>query len=473
MELTTTYIGQQSWMLTVGTVRVLVDPVLTASFGNSDELRFEIWPPRRVEIDDLPAVDAVVVTNEHLDHFHVPSLRMLPPETTVLVPSVLPQVCIDAIEMIGLRPVLLAHGEPYAIADTVVQLFQGSPDAPSWESRVTSLYFGPADSGRGIFVQSDTEIEMDHSLQQCDPAVYISTHNAQICPPGQLGAFDNMLPVESETGRNTVGVDILQSVLNQPLTLFPQVQYILLSGTGYLQSPRKHGKFLWSDLGQLEAVANRLSIDTRMVGLTPGQTASFIAGTSTTSRARWVTPLPDTEPDPDLHGAGEIDLNIEPAPIFAEPVDSSDRELIMRELSLMAPLLMLSPLGKALINTNSYLGEQVGSVRFAVCLRGFDDNDCQILGLDFNRAQFVPVDGDVRSALMAIPAGIDCHASDLVAVLRGRIHVWELATSRLRQWYLTSRLESPVAFLYSLYSEQVRPDLAEQMYRKALAAPVS
>lgn len=114
---------------------------------------------------------------------------------------------------------------------------------------------------------------MDPVLQQCDPAVYISTHNAQICPPGNLGAFENMLPIESGTGRNTVGVDILQSVLNDPLTLFPKTRYVLLSGNGYLQNPRKHGKFLWSDLPHLEAIANRMSIDTRMIGLIPGQVA--------------------------------------------------------------------------------------------------------------------------------------------------------------------------------------------------------
>lgn len=74
---------------------------------------------------------------------------------------------------------------------------------------------------------------------------------------------------------------------------------------------------------------------------------------------------------------------------------------------------------------------------------------------------------------MTVPAGIDCHASDFAAVLRGRIHIWEPATSRLRQWYPTARLDSPVAQLYSLYSEQMRPDLAEQMYRNGLAEPVS
>ncbi|MEU6561970.1 MBL fold metallo-hydrolase [Nocardia nova] len=472
MELTTTYIGQQSWMLTAGTTRVLVDPVLTESFGNSDELRFEIWPPRRVEAAELPRIDAVVITNEHLDHFHVPSLRMLPADTVVIVPSVLPQVCIDTIEAVGLRPVLLAHGEPYAIADTVVRLFQGSPEAPSWESRVTSLYFGPQDSGSGIFVQSDTEVELDDAVRQCDPVVYISTHNAQICPPGHLGAFENMLPFESETGHNTVGVDILQSVLNQPMTLFPQVKFILLSGTGYLQRPRKHGKFLWSDLAQLEMVANRLSIDTKMVGLTPGRSAVFSGETWTTEDTGWIAPLPDTEAEPDLDGASDIDLNAELPALFGDTATPSDRDLITRELDAMAPLLMLSPLGKALINTNTYLGERVGSVRFAVCLRGFVDDEAQVFGLDFNRARFVPVEGDVRTALMAIPSGIDCHTSDLAAVLRGRIHIWELATSRLRQWYLTSRMDSPVAFLYTLYSEQVRPDLAETMYRNALAEPV-
>lgn len=62
--------------------RILVDPVVEASFGHSPRLRFEIHPARRIDLDLMPRVDAVVVTNEHLDHFHLPSLRRLPMRRT-------------------------------------------------------------------------------------------------------------------------------------------------------------------------------------------------------------------------------------------------------------------------------------------------------------------------------------------------------------------------------------------------------
>jgi hypothetical protein len=249
-------------------------------------------------------------------------------------------------------------------------------------------------------------------------------------------------------------------VLNQPAQLFGGIDYVLLSGTGYLQNPRKHGKFLWSDVKELARLAERLTIDTRLVGLTPGEVATFDSAGCRVTSSEWITPLPDTEPPSDRDAQLDYDLNADLPPLFDRPVEDAERELIRRELDAMAPLLMISP-----------LGEPVGGIRFAVHLRGWESTGGQVFGLDVNRARFVPVDGDMRDALMGVPAGIDCHASDFVAVLDGRIHIWELATSRLRQWYLTPRLDSPVAFLYTLYSEQVRPDLAARLYRTALTEP--
>src|SRR5205807_1394442 len=80
------YIGQQSWLVRYGSANILVDPVLGETFGSSENLRFRIVPSRSVDIQRMPRIDAVVLTNEHIGHLDFPSLNGLPREVPVLVP---------------------------------------------------------------------------------------------------------------------------------------------------------------------------------------------------------------------------------------------------------------------------------------------------------------------------------------------------------------------------------------------------
>ena len=55
----------------------------------------------------------------------------------------------------------------------------------------------------------------------------------------------------------------------------------------------------------------------------------------------------------------------------------------------------------------------------------------------------------------------------LLWVLRGELQIWELATAGTAQWFVGDRFDSPVAFFYEVLSEQVRPDLARELYARA------
>ncbi|MFE7623306.1 MBL fold metallo-hydrolase [Streptomyces sp. NPDC057509] len=460
------FLGQQSWMVEMGGARILVDPMLDTSFGHSDQLRFEIYPSRRVDLDQMPPVDAVVVTNEHLDHFHLPSLRRLPADVPVVTHRLMPKVCTDALEAIGRKVQLLGHDEPLRIGGAELRLLLGDPDVPVWESRVASLYVKPAGAeGGGVFIQSDTSLSQD-TAAGCTPEVFIATHNAQVPPAGELGAFDNMLPVPEPQAPELTGLDLLFTLLNGTTEQFPSVRLIALSGGGYVQAPRKHGSFLWNDFAELEDIANALSIDKKLIGLAPGELAEYGQSPVLKTGLPWVTktePALTVEPS-DRQARGEFDPGAPLPPIFERTADEADMRLIHDELAALAPLIMLAPLGRGLINSNAYLGGETGPLRFAVHLRGTPQGDV-VHALDFNSARFEPCPGGLRDALFTIPSGIDVNAGDLAAVLRGEIHIWELAVSRMRQWYLGDRMDSPVGFLYGALSEQVRPDLAARMYR--------
>jgi L-ascorbate metabolism protein UlaG (beta-lactamase superfamily) len=74
-----TWYGHSTVLVDVGGVRVLTDPLLTASVAH---LR------RRREIEPPPPVDAVVISHVHMDHLHPRSLRRVTrAETRVVVPA--------------------------------------------------------------------------------------------------------------------------------------------------------------------------------------------------------------------------------------------------------------------------------------------------------------------------------------------------------------------------------------------------
>ncbi|GGT21783.1 MULTISPECIES: MBL fold metallo-hydrolase [Streptomyces] len=460
-----TFMGQQSWLVEVAGARILVDPVLDTSFGHSSALRFEIHPARRIDMDLMPPVDAVIITNEHLDHFHLPSLRRLPADIPVVMHRLMPAVCVDHLRELGREVHLLGHAEPMKIGGAEVLLLQGDKDVPVWESRVTSLYVRPAGAPGGVFIQSDTAVS-HRTPADCTPEVFIATHNAQVPPAGELGAFDNLLPVPAADAPEVTGLELLSALLNDTAALLPSVRLFALSGGGYTQLPRKHGEFLWNDFGALERVANALSIDKKVLGLAPGESAVYGRAPVDRELVPWITPVAPSSPveSSDRQARADVDLSAPLPPLFEQGVDEADMRLVLRELAGLAPLLMLSPLGRNLVNTNTYLGRRVGPSRFAVHLRGTPRGD-EVHALDLNSASFQVRPGGLRDALFSIPSGIDVNCADLLAVLRGEIHIWELAVSRLRQWYVGDRMESPVAFLYGALSEQVRPDLAARLYR--------
>jgi len=457
------YLGHQSWLVNVDGTQILVDPVLTRSFGYSNRLRFEIFPSRSIDIDKMPTIDAVVITNEHLDHFHPPSLRLISKDVPVFMPELIPSVCVREVTECGLRVKLLRHGRSARVKNAIIKLYQGSLSIPVWESRTASLCIEPVTGEGGIFIQSDTIVEDNEVTRNCKPNVFITTHNGQIAPEGYLGAWDNLLPIASDRPLETTGIELLQEILCHNSQLFPNVQWILFSGGSYRQRPIKHGPFLWSDFKELEEIANSLRLSgPRAVGLVPGEKAEFSSRLNRYT-VDWIETIDKNTISAETTQKFSTFTDL-PA-IFDNVITPEQQDLMVNEFQAMAPLLLISPLGHHLVNTNYYLDDPVGPYRFAIYLRGYHMGQSDaVLALNINRAKFEWVDLTFKEALYHIPFGIDVNASDILAVCEGRIHIWELATSRMRQWYLSNKWESPVAFLYSYFSEQLRPDLAKKLY---------
>ncbi|MFI0774599.1 MBL fold metallo-hydrolase [Streptomyces sp. NPDC021212] len=78
-----TWAGHASWVLRIGGLTVLTDPVWARRILGTPA---RVTPPG-VRWEDLPPVDAVVISHNHYDHLDAPTLKRLPRATPLLVPA--------------------------------------------------------------------------------------------------------------------------------------------------------------------------------------------------------------------------------------------------------------------------------------------------------------------------------------------------------------------------------------------------
>ncbi|MEU0136955.1 MBL fold metallo-hydrolase [Streptomyces sp. NPDC006296] len=87
--LAVTWAGHASWVVRAGGLTVLTDPVWSRRIlGTPARIT-----PAGVRWEELPPVDAVLISHNHYDHLDAPTLRRLPRDTPLLVPAGLGRWC--------------------------------------------------------------------------------------------------------------------------------------------------------------------------------------------------------------------------------------------------------------------------------------------------------------------------------------------------------------------------------------------
>ncbi|MFD7735301.1 MBL fold metallo-hydrolase [Kitasatospora phosalacinea] len=479
-----TFLGHQTWLVQGGGHRVLIDPVLNEAFGLPGRAECRIWPPRTVDAHLMPRPDAVVLTHEHLDHFHLPSLDLLDRRVPVYTGPLLPAPVEEAIAALGFTVHRVDHTTPIELGELRVTLYPAGAKTLFWEDRVVQPCLRVAD-GPAVFIAVDAD-PSDLYLQQVAegtqpaPRMAVVSNNSQIVPPGMPASSVNLLPGMDGT-RHKTGLSVLHQLLLDVLAPLDGVKDVALCGNGFLPPASPHGPFLYSDHPKMAAAANGLQHLFRVHGPRPGERLTVPAPPAdkvTTDQVGWVRIDEQAEYETLVaHAAFLADPgDVQLVPLAEPPADDAQALAVVRaQLPRLGRELLATNAGMLACSIHEYLSGPLEAHRAVLRLKDGPQGELLQFAWDVTLADFVQVEATGREeAMAAYPFGAEMFFGDFAALLTGRLQVWDVAGGAMECWHIGGPLDSLVYAFFGIYGEHQRPDLAALTYQamaSAITAP--
>lgn len=483
------FIGHNGFALGDQDHPVLVDPLLLSRFGEEyTSSPVEVYPPRRFDYSTMPTPAAVVISHEHSDHFHLPSLNKLDRSVPIVVGPTMIEAVVRPITELGFEVIRQPFGRQARFGSVLLTLYPPDPETVLWEGRVSQVYArdaGEPEAG-GLYLCIDALLstmflaELDSGAVPA-PRVLAVSNNAQVTPAGVFGSLDNLRAGGQADGAaqrtGFAALDILHQLLvsygEGSSELWPA--HYLICGGGFLKDYEEMGPFPFSEQKELAEVASRLVRHIDVVGPEPGDLLeSSERGLRSAGGIGWVGTDRErfaalrSRRDDFLAAGGVIGLRH-----IVTPRDVRDEERALRVvedgLSYLARAAMLAPLGRELIALSREVPD-LGGRRLVVKLRCTHIPDrtyaLDVTSCAFERVPDLPLD----AALTAYPYGVVVHATDLAAVLSGALQIWDIVGIAMHSWYAGDPMNSLVALFYDVLGEQLLPDTACSVYDFQLAA---
>lgn len=163
--LTVTHLGHSGWICESEGRTILVDPLLQADFGRGARAARMpcLWPPRLLSMANFPTLDAVVISHEHEDHFNLPSLAMIDRSIPVYMPNRSSVAATSILREMGFNCHPLVPSEPIRFGS--LELLPLAPDfvtsshVDEWD--VLALVFRNIDRGGTFFTTVDVPINVE------------------------------------------------------------------------------------------------------------------------------------------------------------------------------------------------------------------------------------------------------------------------------------------------------------------------
>ncbi len=482
-----TFLGHQGWMVESHDFRLLIDPIFTSWFRNSEYSKVWVVPPRRLDLSKMGRIDAVYFTHEHEDHFHIESIDALPRATQIYLSGNMSEPAERILATMGFTRVRRVYAsEKITLGSELLMTLYPPPGAPperwvlqplirgrSWED----AFFNPVDcpiSKRLLKELSEQKVERF--------GLVCMANNMQV-PRGMRN------PHDLRRHRLPFGANLEPSrVLNAHLALgdLPPLRHLAIVGGGFVEEASPFGMFLCPSQGRLAAVLEEYSYGrTRIFAPAPGERIDLGDPVD-----RLHPPAPDgfvldcPDGDAAVRRATELAERFEEPEVFEYPPTTGRRSVTEDEVARLDELLQgfavrlaNTPLHVEMVQQGMDVsGDAPSAFRdgrlLLRLLRESADDGAIHYEYQPSRRAFVrrkPVRGD---PMRRFPYGFECWAADFLELLSGRLVVYEIVKYRYRFWDpvepVTGR-HSFVATLDQMCAPEQNPDETWELYRRAWA----
>ena len=468
---TVTFLGHQGWLFGAGPTRILVDPLLTEDFGAGRVGR--VYPPRRLDVASFPAVDAVFFSHEHDDHLAVPTLARLDRRIPVYLSCRSSSAARGVLREMGFSVSLLRPGEAVAVGELEVRAFapdhRASDNLDEWD--VLPLHVRDR-AGHGSFFSS---IDVD-------PCARVDAQVKALGAPGLWGATNNATNWSFMKAGEVLdaGPDDTAALAAALLARYGAMRAdgrepsaVLVAGNGF----SFEGDRAWMNANVFAADSERLCEVARaafpgrtFLAPAPGTTVRMVDGAvaSVDDETPFLSALP-REAWPVRDYLGDVELMEHYAPACgATDLDPDDLPEVARELDRFAAFLYGTALFRALLALDeSALGGRRPT--FCVVLRASAAGDAFVFEYDPQGCRFARVTD--RDPVGDYVSGMECWATDLLAVARATLGPFAIPFGRARFWNELPREVNLTALEFCLAYHPLRdPARALALHRHLLAA---
>ncbi len=424
-----TFLGHQGWLLQGDRGCLLVDPLLREDFGEIHALGYRVFPPRELDLAAMPKLDAIALTHEHDDHFDLPSLAKLDRAIPIYL-SVRSSTAARAIlaEMgFTVRP--LVPDVPVAVGDLELVAGVGDHVGVNCGDEWDTLPFVVRHTGGAgsFFTMVDITITEAHvawaSKRLARPGLVTWTNNAL--------DWSYMTDYMSERDEGTQQCFVKMGVGHKLIaTTWGTPAAMMMCAGGFAFTGDKawlNERVFCVDTEAVCAQMTNVYKKEKFYAARPGQTWWMKAGKleRVDARAPWLGTAPEASwPSRKKVAQPAPAPEFQPATGRAAVSDAELAELRVR-LDDFAGTLVGGTIFRGL---HSLLASDVPADRestFALILR--DGDARRTFAYDATACRFT------ERACAAI-AGMECYASDLLAVLRGELGPIALTYGRARLW---------------------------------------
>jgi Beta-lactamase superfamily domain len=469
-----TFLGHQGWLFETPTTRVLVDPLLTASFGHGGAVGV-VYPPRGLDLEGFSPIDAVVLTHEHDDHFDVPSLNRLGREIPIHLSSRSSAAAHALLREMGFEVHALGSEQTLVLGDLRYRTFavdhRHGPEHDEWDVFPFVLH---DTAGHGSFASSidvrlaaDVLARMRSSVPR--PGIWGYANNVTSAAFQAVHQPSHALPSDEEA---LVGV--ARRRLEELEREWGMPAAVLVCGGGWSHP----GERAWLDHHAFPLSAERLCAGLAaqhpegcVVAPAPGYTLTLRDGriAAHEDRRSFITALPREQwPARDFRGDHARLTDYAPA-CGRRTLDPGALERLLHELRDFARYLYGTAAFRSLCSlpTDPPQGPRPA---FCFALRHGDGGPRLVLRHDPGTCAFVP--HEHHDPIAEFMAGIECWATDLLAFLEGELGPTGLcAAGRLRQWsHDPGRLRVSAHDLWMFGHPLRRPHATAALYRRLLLA---